>query len=159
MTALYVREHDAYREANPRDVFAHAQVLMSRQFRPGAPVLERRDQLRAFLQLRLGACEYEVFGVIYLDARRRLIALEELFRGTVSQAQVYTREVLKSVLAHNAIAVMLFHNHPSGDCQPSTADEFFTGRLKNALALIDVDVVDHLIVSAQVFSFAEHGLL
>jgi DNA repair protein RadC len=94
-----------------------------------------------------------------LDGRHRLLAVENLFRGTISSSSVHPREVVKSALAHNAAAVVLFHNHPSGLTEPSAADELITRRLREALALIDVRVLDHLIVAESVYSFAEHGLL
>jgi DNA repair protein RadC len=109
--------------------------------------------------VHLGACEHEVFGLLHLDTRHRLVAVEDLFRGTLNSASVHPREVVKAVLARNAAAVILFHNHPSGLCQPSAADELITRRLREALGLIDVRVLDHLIVAESIYSFAEHGLL
>jgi DNA repair protein RadC len=97
--------------------------------------------------------------MISLDTRHRLIAVDDLFRGTIDNAQVYPREVVKTVLLRNAAAVLFFHNHPSGICEPSQADELITRRLKDALACVDVSVIDHLIVGEGVFSFAEAGLL
>lgn len=100
-----------------------------------------------------------MFGILHLDIRNRLIEMEELFRGTLDTATVHTREVVKSAIAHNSATVVLFHNHPSGVLEPSAADEFITERLREALALIDVRVLDHLIVGDGCYSFAEHGLL
>jgi len=101
-----------------------------------------------------------VFAVLMLDAQNRLIEYVELFRGTVSQASVYPREVVKESLARNAAALVLVHNHPSGVAEPSRADEHLTQTLKAALALVDVRVLDHLIVAgSDVLSFAERGLL
>jgi DNA repair protein RadC len=94
-----------------------------------------------------------------LDSRHRLIAVENLFRGTINSASVHPREVVKAALAHNAAAVVLYHNHPSGLTEPSAADELITRRLKEALALIDVRVLDHLIVAESIYSFAEHVAL
>jgi DNA repair protein RadC len=159
MTTLFVREDSGYREASSNDVLTRARALIARRYRPGAPVLATPDRTREFLRLHLGAREHEVFGMICLDARGRLIAVEDLFRGTISSAQVYTREVVKTVLAHNAASVILFHNHPSGSSEPSMADELITRRLKDALACVDVHVNDHVIVGERLFSFAEHGLL
>ena len=101
-----------------------------------------------------------MFCCLYLDNRHRLIAFEELFRGTIDRAGVHPREVLRQTLAHNAAAVMFAHNHPSGVLEPSAADELITRRLKEALALVDVRVLDHFIVGdGQCFSFCEHGLI
>lgn len=160
MTTLYVRDGSVFREADAHDVIERAQVLISRRFRAGAPVLSRPEQINRFLTLHLGNLEYEVFCCFYLDSRRCLIAFEELFRGTVDQAHVHTRDVLRQALEHNATAVILAHNHPSGDLEPSVADEFTTRRLKDVLGLMDVHVLDHLIVSpAGCYSMAEHGLV
>jgi len=101
-----------------------------------------------------------VFCVLYLDTHHRLIAFEELFPATTDSAQVHTKEVLRQTLAHNASALILAHNHPSGVMEPSQADEYITRRLRDALALVDVRVLDHLIVgNGSCYSFAEHGLL
>jgi DNA repair protein RadC len=116
--------------------------------------------VRDFLRVKLGALEHEVFAVLMLDVQNRLIEYVELFRGTVSQASVYPREVVKESLARNAAALVLVHNHPSGVAEPSRADEHLTQTLKAALALVDVRVLDHLIVAgSDVLSFAERGLL
>ena len=113
-----------------------------------------------FLTAQLRDRPYEVFCCLYLDTRHRLIAFEELFRGTVDCAQVHPREVLRQALLHNASAVIVAHNHPSGLADPSPADEAITRRLKEALALMDVRMLDHLIVgSSRCYSFAEHGLI
>jgi DNA repair protein RadC len=118
------------------------------------------EMTRNFLMRQLRDRRYEVFCCLYLDNRYRLIAFEELFRGTVDSAGVHPREVLRQTLLHNATAVILAHNHPSGVLEPSQADEFITRRLKDALALVDVRVLDHLIVGdGHCFSFSEHGLL
>ena len=160
MTTLYVREGSVFREAESHDVIRQAQVLISRSFRPGAPVLSRPKQIRDFLRLRLGSLDHEVFCCIYLDTRRRLIAFEELFRGTVDCAQVHPRDVLRQALRHNATAVIFAHNHPSGALEPSPADDFITRRLKDLLVLMDVVVLDHIIVGeCGCYSFAEAGSL
>lgn len=104
--------------------------------------------------------EFEVFVVIYLDAQNRVIACEELFRGTLTQTSVYPREVVKRVLWHNAAAVIFAHNHPSGVAEPSRADEALTLALKNALDLIDCRTLDHFVVAAGgAMSFLERGIL
>jgi DNA repair protein RadC len=115
---------------------------------------------RRFLLAQLRDKPYEVFCCLYLDSRNRLIAFEELFRGTVDTAGVHPREVLRQTLLHNACAVILAHNHPSGALEPSRADELITRRLKDALALLDVRTLDHFIVGeGDCYSFSEHGLL
>ena len=116
--------------------------------------------VRDYLQLQLGRRPHEIFAVLFLDSQHRLIALEELFRGTLTQTSVYPREVVIRALALNAASVVLAHNHPSGSTQPSRADEALTHTLKAALALVDVRVLDHFIVtSTQAVSMAELGLL
>lgn len=117
--------------------------------------------VRDYLRLHLAGLKYEVFFVLWLDAQNRLISSEELFRGTLTQTSVYPREVVKRALLHNAAAVVLAHNHPSGVAEPSAADSALTRELKQVLALIDVRVLDHFIVAgqSQPLSFAEKGLL
>jgi len=123
-------------------------------------LLNSPAKVRDYLRLRLAHLEQEVFLVLFLDAQNRLIAPEELFRGTLTQTSVYPREVVKRALAHNAAAVVFAHNHPSGVAEPSRADEMLTRALKDALQLVDVRVLDHLIVAhGGVMSFAERGLL
>jgi len=124
------------------------------------PVFDRPAQVKDYLRLQLGGRDVEVFAVMFLDAQQRLLKLEEMFRGTLTQTSVYPREVVKRALALHAGAVVLAHNHPSGAAEPSRADEFLTQTLKTALALVDVRVLDHLIVGRnEVVSFAERGLL
>jgi DNA repair protein RadC len=116
--------------------------------------------VKDYLRLQLGARPHEVFALLFLDAQNRLIALEELFRGTLTQTSVYPREVVLRALHHHAASVVLTHNHPSGSAQPSRADEALTQTLKTALALVDVRVIDHIIVGrAESLSMAERGLL
>jgi DNA repair protein RadC len=118
-----------------------------------------QDTLR-YLQACLRDRPYEVFGALFLDNRHRVLAFEELFRGTLNGTAVYPREVVKRALALNAAAVILVHNHPSGVAEPSRADETLTGRLQEALALIDVRVLDHIVVGdGETVSFSERGLL
>jgi DNA repair protein RadC len=160
MTTLYVRDASGFREARPNDVLERAQALLAQRYRAGSPVLTSPALTRDFLRIHLGTCEHEVFGMLHLDSRHRLIAVENLFRGTINSASVHPREVVKAVLTQNAAAVVLYHNHASsGVAEPSAADELITRRLKEALALIDVQVLDHLIVGESIYSFAEHGLL
>ena len=118
------------------------------------------DAIKHYLKLHLAARSHEVFAVIFLDAQNRLLSMEELFRGTLTQTSVYPREVVVRALHHQASAVVLAHNHPSGTVQPSRADEALTQTLKAALALVDVRVLDHIIVApGQALSMAEKGLL
>ena len=112
-----------------------------------------------YVKLQLARYEHEVFACLWLDNRNRVIRFNKLFRGTIDGASVYSREVVKAALKHNAAAVIFAHNHPSGVAEPSAADEQITKRLKDALALIDVRVLDHLVVGEEVISFAERGLL
>jgi DNA repair protein RadC len=133
---------------------AMAQQLKEREVfgSPGA--------VKHYLQLHLAARAHEVFGVLFLDAQNRLLAMEELFRGTLTQTSVYPREVVLRALHHRAASVVLAHNHPSGTVQPSRADEALTQTLKGALALVDVRVLDHVIVTqGEALSMAEKGLL
>ncbi len=122
--------------------------------------LSSPQAVRDYLRLKLQDRPHEVFVGVFLDAQNRVLAVEEMFRGTLTQTSVYPREVVKRALACNAAAVILAHNHPSGTAEPSRADEFLTQTLKSALALVDVRVLDHLVVGAgRVVSFAERGLL
>ena len=157
---LLVRDVDGqYRPAHADEVLCHARRLLANRVRRGA-TMSSPQAVKDHLRLELGALEHEVFCVLFLDAQHRIIALKQLFRGTVSQTSVYPREVVKEALSVNAAAVIFAHNHPSGSVEPSRADEFLTQTLKTALALVDVRVLDHLVVAgADVVSFAERGLL
>ncbi|WP_245664250.1 JAB domain-containing protein [Candidatus Propionivibrio aalborgensis] len=116
--------------------------------------------VRDYLKLRLVSLEHEEFHVLWLDAQNRVIAFDALFTGTITQTAIYPREVVKAGLAHNAAAVVLAHNHPSGIPEPSAADRLLTQELKSALALVDIRVLDHFIVAGDLStSFAERGLL
>jgi DNA repair protein RadC len=126
----------------------------------GRDVLTSPDAVRDYLRLALAPLPYEVFMALFLDSQNRLLAACELFRGTLAQTSVYPREVVKSALAHNAAGVILAHNHPSGVAEPSRADELLTASLKQALAMVDIRTLDHLIVAGpRVVSFAERGLI
>ena len=122
--------------------------------------LNSPSAVRDYLRLALSGKEHEVFIVLFLDAQNRVITVEEMFRGTLTMTSVYPREVVKRALHHNAGGVLFAHNHPSGVAEPSHADETLTSALKQALALVDVRVLDHFVVAgAGVLSFAERGLL
>jgi DNA repair protein RadC len=123
-------------------------------------VLSSPQAVRDYLRLKLQGRAHEVFVAVFLDTQNRVIVLEELFRGSLKETSVYPREVVKRALHHNAAGVILAHNHPSGVAEPSRADEALTRALKEALALVDVRVLDHFIVAAGTgISFAERGLL
>ncbi len=125
-----------------------------------APVFDSPQRVKDYLGLLLGGRPYEIFTVLFLDAQHRLLHMEEMFRGTLTQTSVYPREVVRQALAHNAGAVVFAHNHPSGLAEPSRADEYLTQTLKAALQLVDVRVLDHLVVGqGQVVSMAERGLV
>ena len=133
---------------------ALAQQLRTRE------VFDSPDAVKHYLQLHLAHKPHEVFAVLFLDSQHRLLALEEMFRGTLTQTSVYPREVVLRALHHHAGAVVLAHNHPSGSVQPSPADHALTQTLKSALALVDVRVLDHVIVApGQALSMAEQGLV
>jgi len=125
-----------------------------------ADALTSPDLTRKFLQLKLRDLDYEVFGCVFLDNQHRVIKLEDIFVGTIDGSAVYPREVVKKALMNGAAAVILYHNHPSGVAEPSSADRAITERLKKALDLIDVRVLDHLIVGdGRCESFAERGII
>lgn len=140
-------------------VLEMARRALSEDIRSG-DVLRSPASVREYLKLVLQGREQEVFLALFLDAQNRVIEPEELFRGTLTQTSVYPREVVKRALHHNAAAVIFAHNHPSGVAEPSRADELLTQTLKQALALVDVKVLDHFIVGgAALLSFAERGLV
>ena len=123
-------------------------------------VFSTPDTVKDFLRLQAQGLAHEVFSVMYLDAQNRLLQYEQLFRGTLTQTSVYPREVIKQALAWNAASVVLHHNHPSGVCEPSRADEALTQTLRAALALVDIRVLDHVVTSDfGALSMAERGLL
>lgn len=159
-TVLYVRERSGggYRPASDREVLGVAGGLLARRV-VGEALSSPRDSME-YLRARLAGLEHEVFCCLFLDNRHRVLAFEELFRGTLSGTAVYPRETVKSALAHNAAAVIFAHNHPSGAPEPSRADEVLTENLKRALALVDVRVLDHIVVGSEgCVSLSERGLL
>jgi DNA repair protein RadC len=136
-----------------------ARRAMSQQLKT-REVFSSPGAVKHYLQLHLAAKAHEVFAVLFLDAQNRLIVMEELFRGTLTQTSVYPREIVQRALKHEAASVVLAHNHPSGTVQPSRADEALTQTLKAALALVDVRVLDHVIVAqGSALSMAERGLI
>lgn len=135
-------------------------ILLGRIKNHDGVSLRTPKEVKTFLTLKLAAEEREIFSVIWLDVKNRFIGYEEMFYGTLTQASVYPREVVKRALKHNAAAVILTHNHPSGDTVPSQADKDLTVNLKKALALIDVRVLDHIVVAGlKTMSFSEENLL
>ena len=141
------------------DILAAAREQISRRLRRGN-ALSSPQATRAYLSVKLGDREFETFCCLFLDTRHRVIEFVELFRGTIDHASVHPREVVKEALRLNAAAVILCHPHPSGIAEPSQADELITRRLVDALRLVDIRVLDHLIVAgSEVVSFAERGLL
>lgn len=146
--------------------YAQLQAVLEMARRHFFEILKRGNALtspeatRAYLSSQLRAYSYEVFACVFLDNQHRIIELEELFRGTLDSASVYPREVAKRALFHNAAAVIFAHNHPSGVNEPSPADQHITDKLKQALGLFDIRVLDHFIIGdGYPYSFAEHGLL
>jgi len=147
------------RPATSEEIIAAAREHMSRRIRRGTQLTSPKAT-RDYLSLKLGTLEREVFAVIFLDKRHRLISYQEMFQGTIDGASVHPREVVKEALRQNAAAVILAHPHPSGVAEPSQADEVITRRLKDALGLVDIGILDHIIVAGgDTTSFAERGLL
>jgi len=144
--ALLVRDvNGQYRPARAEEVLSQARRVLSQRVRRGA-TMSSPQAVKDYLRVEIGALEHEVFCVLFLDAQHRIIALKQMFRGTVTQTSVYPREVVKEALGVNAAAVLFPHNHLSGSVEPSRADEFLTQTL-TALALVDVRVLDHLVVA------------
>lgn len=142
------------------EVVTLALAICTHQFGADNPKLESPKAVQDYLRLSIANLEHEVFVIVFLSAQHRVIAIEELFRGSLTQTSVYPREVVKRALAHNAGAVILAHNHPSGEANPSAADRSLTKALAAALALVDVRVLDHVIVApTETKSFAEEGLM
>jgi DNA repair protein RadC len=159
--SLWVRDaaSETLREATHEEVIEAARQSLARRVRQGA-ALESPGRTRDFVLVELSDRPHETFCIIHLDNRHRVIAWQELFRGTIDGASVYPREVVKEALGRNAAACILVHNHPSGVAEPSQADELITHRLKDALALVEIRVLDHLIVAGSTaLSMAERGLL
>ncbi|MCP4287973.1 MAG: DNA repair protein RadC [Gammaproteobacteria bacterium] len=157
--SLAIQESNGtYRTASADEIIHAAHSAINQRFHRGKTISSPADA-RDFLKLRLAHLEHEVFAALWLDNRHRVIAFDELFRGTIDGASVHPREVVKTALKHNAGACILAHNHPSGVAQPSQADQSITQRLKDALNLMDVRILDHVIVAEETYSFAENGLL
>ena len=146
--------------ARERATVQRALAILGTVLADGREVFSTTDAVKAYLQLHLGGEPAEQFAIVLLDSQHRAIAFERMFTGTLTQTSVYPREVVLTALRHNAAAVILAHNHPSGSVQPSRADEALTQSLKTALALVDVRVLDHIIVAGNdALSMAEKGLV
>jgi DNA repair protein RadC len=157
-TQLFERVGNRYREANMNVICEAASRYVFEKVSHERPLLASPAAAKEFVRHQAGL-DFEQFGVIYLDKRHRAIKVEVLFTGTIDGASVHPREVVKHALIEGAATVIFFHNHPAGVADPSQADEMITKRLKEALALVDIRVLDHLIVGSTVFSFAEKGIL
>ena len=159
LTLYVLDEAGLPRDATVEEILAGARSVLARSLRRGK-LLESPRAVQDFLVVTLGQLPHEVFGILHLDNRHRLIEWQELFRGTLDGATVHPREVVKEALARNSAACVFVHNHPSGVSEPSQADELITRRLKEALALVDIRVLDHVIVAGgDLMSFAEKGLI
>jgi DNA repair protein RadC len=161
-STLFVKqENGRYRPADVSETLeSAAAILLCKLLAQKGDPLTSPNAAREFLRHKLSHLKAEVFAVIFMDNRHRAIAYEELFNGTIDGASVHPREVVRRVIENNAAAVMFAHNHPSGVAEPSQADLRITQRLKDALALIEVHVLDHLIVGETgITSFAERGLI
>ncbi len=151
---------DAYNFETKDEVIAAAIRFVEEKAIYASDTLTSPRASKDLLRIRIGDNEREIFCVLFLNSQHQLLAVEELFMGTIDGAAVYPREIAKAALAHNAAAVILGHNHPSGTTEPSAADRRITERIVTALGLLDIRVLDHIIVSTKSdFSFAEDGLL
>lgn len=158
-TPLMMRDGLIFRIATPDEILDVARRIMAARVNAG-PLMTSPQTVKDYVRITYGGLPHEVFAVLFLDSQNRLIAVDEMFRGSLNQTSVYPREVVKAALAHNANAVLFIHNHPSDSPEPSRADELLTQTLKSALALVDVRVLDHLIATrTEVTSFAERGLI
>lgn len=158
--SLLVRDDQGrYVQASAEQILAAAREAIQTKFQRGASFTST-DVVKEYLSAKLVGLESEVFAVLFLDSQHRLIEYVELFQGTIDGAAVYPREVAKAALRLNAAAVIFAHNHPSGNPEPSSADKSITKRLTEALALLDVRALDHIVVGGETaVSFAERGLL
>ena len=142
-----------------KEIIRLAVNILARRHRKGSP-LTSPEVTRDYLKLRLEGEYNEVFGCIFIDNRHRVIKVEELFQGTIDGATVHPRVLVQRALAHNAAALVMYHNHPSGVAEPSRADQALTKRLCDALALVDIRVLDHIVIGGSDYvSFAERGLI
>jgi len=162
-TEFFIRDAEGNylinRPARAEEIITLAESILRERVERGEPLTDPVT-VKRWLTTRLSDRPHEVFCVLYLDNRHRVIAFEELFRGTIDGASVHPREVVKQALQYNAAAVIFTHNHPSGIAEPSDADRRLTQRLKDALALVDIRTLDHFVIGgAEAVSFTERGLL
>ena len=147
------------RSVSNQDILAAAQEILSRRFRRGTEITSA-ELSKQYLISQLSHLEHEVFFMIFLDNRHRVLTSEILFNGTIDGASIYPRECVKRALALNAAACIISHNHPSGDCSPSGSDKAITNKLKDAMSLVEIRILDHIVVAGiETYSFAEHGLI
>mgnify|MGYP000362430202 CR=1 FL=1 len=162
MTDLYLRgsqgRYTFCRDATADEIVALAERILSRRFRKGEALGSPGDTAR-FLRGKLSTRQQEVFCCLFLDTRNRVIAFEELFYGTIDGATVHPREIVRRAMHHNAAGLIVAHNHPSGVAEPSRADRALTRRLREAVELVDVRMLDHFVIGEDVVSFAERGWL
>jgi DNA repair protein RadC len=157
--SLYVRDASDFRPATTAELLVAARGALAQRFQRGR-TLASPTAVKDYLQMTMAHLEHEVFALVHLDSRHRWLGYTELFRGTIDGASVWPREIVKEVLRINSSAVIACHNHPSGQCSPSQADELITGRVRDCLSLIDVRLLDHIIIChTETYSFAEHGQL
>lgn len=147
-------------ESNDDAILEKAENILLARIKTSGDEMNNSDNVRKFLKLKLSTKEREIFCCLFLDTQHRLIAFKEMFAGTIDSAYVYPREVIKKALECNAAAIIFAHNHPSGVCEPSDADLKITRKLKDGLALVDIRVLDHIIISGwQSYSFAQNGIM
>jgi DNA repair protein RadC len=141
-------------------IIAKALQILARRMKQPGHLVSSPSAVKEYLTLKLAQSEREIFAVLYLDVRNRVIAYEELFTGTLTQTSVYPREVVKAALRYNAASVIYCHNHPSGVADPSEADKLLTRALQTALETVDIRSLDHIIIGGvSTYSFAEYGLI
>ncbi len=163
MTPFKTSERKSYytleREATDAEIIQFAHKLLSRRFRKGRSITSP-EHSKDYLISKLAEREQEVFSVIFMDNKHRILSYEELFYGTIDAAAVYPREVVKRALALNAAALIVAHNHPSGDPEPSISDDQITNKLVQALKLVDIRLLDHIVVGAgECISYAQRGMI
>lgn len=155
---LFIKEGRRFIPAPNQTIINEAREIYAVYF-PDTQALTSPDIVKEYLRYAIGTAENERFLALYLTNQHRIITLDVLFYGTIDSASVYPREMVKGCLKHNAAAVIFAHNHPGGSTELSEADRHITKKLKNALSLLDIRVLDHLIVGADIYSMADHGLI
>ena len=141
------------------EIVSAALGILAKRIAKGS-IIKNMEDAKKYLAVRFADLQHEVFAIVYLTNRHAVIACDEIFRGTIDGASVYPREVVKSALQYNAAALIIAHPHPSGICEPSQADELITTRIREACALLDIRLIDHIVISGdRAVSFAERGML